>query len=208
MQGKSFLPPRRRSGNAGYTLIELILVLAIAAITWALVMPSLGQWAGDLRLRLAAQQMASVLRAARGYAVLHNARVAVRLTTDDNGEVFYALYRDGDGDGVRTADVRSGADPEVWAPRPMSFHSGGIRFGFPPGRPPRHPSNPRQRLTRLDDPIRFNRSDLASFSPQGTATPGSLYLTDSQHRLAAVRVFHRSGKVTVLVYDQEKDDWI
>ncbi len=62
-------------------------------------------------------------------------------------------------------------------------------------------------MGRLDDPVRFNRSDLASFNPIGTATPGSIYLTDGRQRLAVVRVNNISGKVSVLVYDQEKDAW-
>ncbi|MES1211289.1 MAG: hypothetical protein ABUL63_03035, partial [Acidobacteriota bacterium] len=57
------------------------------------------------------------------------------------------------------------------------------------------------------DPIRFNSSDLASFGPLGTSTPGSLYLTDSQKRLMAVRVYGRTGKVKVIAYDFDAEVW-
>ena len=82
-----------------------------------------------------------------------------------------------------------------------------MRFGFPPGPPPRDPSDPRRRLDRLDDPLRFNRSDIASFDPLGGATPGSAYLTDGQTQLAAVRVLSTTGKVRVIVYDRRKQTW-
>ena len=82
-----------------------------------------------------------------------------------------------------------------------------IRIGFPPGPPPRHPGVPSRRLDPTD-PIRFNRSDMASFGPLGTATPGSIYLTDSVRRLMAVRVYHLSGKVTILTYDPEREVWV
>ena len=62
-------------------------------------------------------------------------------------------------------------------------------------------------MDRLDDPIRFNRSDIASFGPLGGSTPGSLYVTDSIRHLAAVRVFGRTGKVKVLRWDAVEDRW-
>ena len=77
----------------------------------------------------------------------------------------------------------------------------------PFGPPPADPGSPGRQLDRLDDPIRFNQSDLASFSPLGAATAGSVYLTDGRSRLAAVRVFNRTGKVRVLVYDPKERVW-
>ena len=62
-------------------------------------------------------------------------------------------------------------------------------------------------MDRLDDPIRFNQSDLASFDPLGTATPGSLYLTDRRSLLAAVRVTSRTGRIRVLRYDSRARTW-
>ena len=82
-----------------------------------------------------------------------------------------------------------------------------MRFGFPPGRAPRDPGNPRRRLDRLDDPIRFNSSDIASFSHLGTSTPGSVYVTDGERCLSAARVFGITGKVSVLAYDTARESW-
>jgi len=197
---------RRPSGKGGWTLIEMLTVMAILAILSALTMPAILDLAGGLKLRLAAQRVAGTLRAARSYAVRHNAKVAVKFHTEEDPTTF-ALYRDGDRDGVRNTDIADGTDPMVWAKRRLNYLPGDVRIGFPPGRPPREPGDPRRRMKRRDDPVRFNRSDLASFSPTGTATPGSVYLTDARHRLAVVRVNNVSGKVTVLVYDQEKDAW-
>jgi hypothetical protein len=55
--------------------------------------------------------------------------------------------------------------------------------------------------------VRFNASDLAAFGPIGTSTPGSVYLTDGADRLMAVRVFGRTGKVKVIVYDFAAEVW-
>jgi prepilin-type N-terminal cleavage/methylation domain-containing protein len=190
----------------GFTLVELLVALAILACLAGIGVPPLLRSAGDLRLRLAAEELVGVLRLARAYAVRHSANVAVKFRTAQNGDVTFALYRDGDGDGVLNRDIDKGADPEVAPPRRLTQLGRGFGFGFPPGPPPRDPGSQR-RLDNLDDPIRFNDSDLASFSPLGTSTPGTLYLTDRVKRLAAVRVFNRTGKVRVLTYDAEKEVW-
>ena len=62
-------------------------------------------------------------------------------------------------------------------------------------------------MTKLDDPIRFNRSDLASFSPMGAATPGSVYISDQRSNLVVVRVTSRTGRVRVLRYDYDTEVW-
>lgn len=200
---------RRRThvGASGYTLLDLLIVVAILGFVAAVIYPPFVRTTSSLRLQLAAQQMAGTMRLARAYAIRHNANVAVKFRTEDDGTMTYALYRDGDGDGVRNHDIESGNDPQVWAPRRLSYFNRDIRVGIPPGRPPRHPGNPARRLDRLDDPIKFNRSDLASFSPLGTATPGSIYLCDDYRHLMVVRTYHISGKVTILSYDETAETW-
>ena len=111
-----------------------------------------------------------------------------------------------DGDGVLTKDINAGVDPAVTPAIRLSQLGRGLGLGFPPGPPPPDPSSP-QRLLSGTDPIRFNQSDLASFSPLGTSTPGSLYLTDGGKRLAVVRVTNKTGRVRVMVYDSVRRVW-
>jgi hypothetical protein len=103
--------------------------------------------------------------------------------------------------------VASGRDPQVGpAGRTLAHFGRGVRFGFPQTAGPlRDPGG--RRLARLDDPLRFNNSDVASFGPLGTATPGSLYLTAGDGTLACVRVTSRTGRVRVLVRDPRSGDW-
>jgi hypothetical protein len=173
----------------------------------ALGAPPLLRASSDLRLFLATQDLVGVLRLTRSYAIRHSANVAVKFRTGRDGTVTFTLYRDGDGDGVLTRDINAGIDPQVKPPRRLAHLGRGFGFGFPPGPPPMDPSSPRRPLTRLDDPIRFNQSDLASFDPLGTATPGSLYLTDRRSLLAAVRVTSRRGRVRVIRYDPRARVW-
>ena len=196
--------PRR---DAGYQLLELLVALAISSLFFVVVVPPLVRLAAKLRVELAAAEVASTLRVAHAFAIRHSANVGVKFRVAASGTVTWALYRDADDDGVLTSDIDSGVDPEVQREQRLAHFGRGVHFGFPPGRAPRDPSDPRRRLDRLDDPIRFNRSDIASFGPLGTSTPGSVYITDGNHFLAATRVFGRTGKVGVLHYDVDAETW-
>jgi type II secretory pathway pseudopilin PulG len=195
---------RKREG--GYQLLEAIVGLAIVGITAGVLLPPLLRLADGRRVRLAAGELTGILREARSSAIRFNCRVGVKFVIEDD-EVRWALYRDGDGDGVRSRDIDSGVDPPLGLPRTLTHLGRHVTFGFPPGPPPRDPGDPRRRMRRLDDPIRFNRSDIASFGPLGGSTPGSLYVTDSRRHLAVVRVFGRTGKVKVLRWDAVEDRW-
>ena len=177
-----------RTVERGYQLIELLIAMAISSLVLVLGIPPLLSLAAGLRVELAAAEVASTFHVARAYAIRHDANVGLKFQVDADGTVTWALFRDGDGDGVLTADILSGDDPQV-LPRTRIAHLGRqIHFGFPPGRAPRDPGDPRRRLSGLDDPIRFNRSDIAAFSPLGTATPGTVYVTDGMRHLSAARV--------------------
>lgn len=193
--------------QAGFNLVELLVVFALLSLLATLAISPLQRVARSLRLRQAASELVGALRAAQSFAVRHSANVAVRFNVEPQGGVSFALYRDGNGNGVKNADIRSGIDPKVDGPRRLGGLGFGLRFGFPPGLRPTDPGDPSRRLDRLDDPVRFNDSDLASFDPLGGATPGSLYLTDGHQGLAAIRVIGRNGRVRVLTYSAATGRW-
>ncbi|MEM6702641.1 MAG: hypothetical protein AAGA81_21640 [Acidobacteriota bacterium] len=202
------------SGTApGFTLVELIVIVALVGLFTVLVTPALLHLSSAHRVDLAAAEVMGTLRLTRARAVAYSDHVGIKFFTAEGGfvapgstAVTYRLFRDGDGDGLRTADVLSGVDPPVSPLRRLVHVGSTVRFGLPDGFVPRDPSSPSRRLRRLDDPIRFNRSDIASFGPLGSSTPGSLYLTDGRS-LAVVRVYNRTGKVRILRYDVAGDRW-
>jgi type II secretory pathway pseudopilin PulG len=191
----------------GFQLVETVVCVAVAGFLLSLAAAPLLRLSAGTRVRAAAGELVGVMRTARAFAVAHSANVGVKFRTLPNHTVTWRLYRDGDGDGVLTADINSGVDPAVTPEQRLSEFGNTVRFGFPPGTPPRDPSNPRRPLEGLDDPLRFNRSDIASFDPLGGATPGSAYVTDGQSQLAAVRVLSTTGKVKVIVYDRRTQTW-
>jgi type II secretory pathway pseudopilin PulG len=202
---------RARDAAAGVTLLELLITVSLAATMLLVSVPPILEASRRLRLTTAAAEVSRVLHLARSHAVRHSAHVGVRFSTDPaTGRVTWTLYRDGDGDGVRSPDVASGRDPQVGpSDRTLAHFGRGVRFGFPQTDPRKAPLRDPggRRLTRLDDPIRFNNSDIASFGPTGTATPGSLYLTAHRGTLACVRVTSRTGRIRVLVRDERTGRW-
>ena len=51
------------------------------------------------------------------------------------------------------------------------------------------------------DPVRFGVSDMASFSPNGSCTAGSLFLRTPRAQQYAVRMAGVNGRLRVFKYD-------
>lgn len=199
--------PLRPSTRGGFSLPELLVVLAILSLSFALALPSILSAAARNRVRLAAGEISSTFRMARSEAIRRSANVGVKFRSSAHGWTF-TLYADGDGDGVRNDDLRSGVDPAIGPEKRLAHLSGGVRIGILQRPVPRDPADRRRYLTHLDDPIRFNNSDIAAFSSLGTATPGSIYLTDDQRAQVVIRVLGASGRLRTRSYDIEHEVWV
>ncbi|HEX5719764.1 MAG TPA: GspH/FimT family protein [Thermoanaerobaculia bacterium] len=196
-----------KRSERGFQLVELLVVLALFMLLAGITVPSLLRISGKWRLRSAAAEVVGTMRLARALAVRRCTNVALKFRPRSDGHATWSLYRDADGDGVLTRDIDRGVDPMIAPPRRLEQIGSQVRFGFPPGRLARDPASPSKWLRNGDDPIRFNNSNLASFGPLGTATPGTVFLTDGQRGLAAVRVTGRTGRVKVVVYDFAEEVW-
>ena len=190
----------------GFQLVELLVSLAVLCALALLTVPALLGASAALRMDAAAHEVAGALQEARSLAIRHGRAVAVRFYPEPR-RVGFAHFVDGDGDGVRNADIAANVDPQIAPLRVVAHWRGRLGFGFPPGPAPRDPSSPRRRLGRLEDPIRFNDSELASYNSLGGGTAGSLYLTDGRSRLTAVRLYGATGRLRILRWDREADAW-
>lgn len=179
----------------GYTLVESLVVIAVMLTAAAIGFPVMRARFADAHVLGAAREFKSQFRLAASEAVRANAYTGIRFERLADGDVQYAVYRDGDQDGVRSADIEDGVDTLVSGPFPLAGGAPGVHVGFFPGTP----ALPPERGTLSGDPIRFGRSDILSFSPFGTATPGTFYLAGDA-ACAAVRVTGGSARVRLMLW--------
>ncbi len=188
----------------GFSLVELLAAVAIGATTLLIAIPAAQGLYANVRIHTAGQEAAMTFRVARLTAIASGRETAVRIEIFPAGYRL-AVYRDGNGNGVLTKEIGSGIDRP--APGSHGWDRGDVRIGILHGVLVPDPSSPSKPLTGIDDPVRFNRSDICSFSPLGECTPGSLYLTDGRSRMAVVRIYNRTGRIRVLYYTAGARRW-
>lgn len=189
----------------GTSLPEIVVVLAILGIVFALGLPSLTDFLAEEGLAAAAREVSAILLGARDRAVFQGADVGVKWVSS-GGDLILSVYQDGNGNGVTTADIRKGVDRLVAGPFWMRNKYPGITFSFVPGFSGTDPGG--AAIGNLADPIRFGASDICSFSPLGKSSPGSVYLSNRKRRQAAVRVTPANAKIQVFTWHGKTLKWI
>jgi type II secretory pathway pseudopilin PulG len=190
----------------GHTLAETAVALAVGGLVAALALPSLGGLRERAEVHGAARELASQLRRARSRAVAEGRSLALVFDHDARGWRVQ-LYADGDGDGVRADDRANGVDPPIGAPMRLKDRWDGVDLGFP-ALPRIHKLPPASGwLASLDDPVQFGSTDVISFSPQGDASSGSLFVSDGRSVAEAIVLFGPTARVRVFRYDAAGEDW-
>jgi Tfp pilus assembly protein FimT len=86
---------------------EAALAIALTGLLLTFSVPALTSALSRHRVVAATRRLASEFARLRAVAIASRRNVAMRLTTV-SGRYAYALYADGDGDGVRSADIAAG----------------------------------------------------------------------------------------------------
>ncbi|HEX7087995.1 MAG TPA: hypothetical protein VF198_16665 [Vicinamibacterales bacterium] len=193
--------PRPAAGHAGFSLVELLAVCALIATVAATTIPMLDRAAADGRVRGAAFHLAARCGWLRLAAVHRNANVALRF--EEVGETWeYRAYMDGDADGVRSADIADGRDVPVGDAERIEGQFRDVRFGFAPGCPLIDGS------PAGENPVRIGSARMLSFSNNGTASGGTLYLTGRPGTPAyAVVVLGATGRTRLLRCAPHSGEW-
>lgn len=71
-------------GFSGFTLIELMITLAILGLLVMMVLPSFGRWMANVKVRTEAESLQNGLRLAQLEAAKRNASVTMTLTSDSS----------------------------------------------------------------------------------------------------------------------------
>ena len=175
--------------------------MAVAGAVFAVALPLTQTGLDDLRTGMAARYLAGRIVGARVDAVHRSTRVALRFE-DAGGELGFALYVDGNANGVRTAEIVNGADPLLRARERLRDRFPGVSFGLDAAVPDLD-GHVRQ---EPDDGVGVGSARLLTLGPDGTATSGTLYLR-GRHARFAVRVLGATARVRVFKYHPGARVW-
>ena len=190
----------------GYSLVETLVALVILAMAIGMVVPSLAALRSKGRAAAGARQIAVLFQQLRWQAVTRSRSHGVLFERDAEGW-FWRIARDGNGNGMRTAEVVSGVDPTVSGPHRLADSIEHVHLGFPWAGPfPRIPPASGS-ITDTTDPVRFGRSDLVSFSRLGQASSGTVYVTDGTE-LFGIVMFGPTARIRVWRFDTRGNRWV
>jgi prepilin-type N-terminal cleavage/methylation domain-containing protein len=187
---------------SGFSLLELVFVVAVVATAGAVAVPQLSAAIGEHQTAGAARYVATRLQRARMESVMRSAEVAIRFTQTPSGYSF-AMYVDGNRNGVLSRDIDRGVDPQIALPERLGDNFSGTEFGAIPGVPAVDPGG----TAPGTDPIRLGSGNSASFAPSGTSSSGSLYIRGRKNEQYVVRIYGETGKTRVLRFDRRANQW-
>ena len=188
--------------ETGYSLLELVFVLGIVATMMGIAGPSVLAGLDEMKTAAAVRYMSARLQRARMDAIHRGVNTAVRFTA--SGESYaYTVYADGNGDGVTSRDIQRGTDAEIQAAERLFEAFSHVDFGTIAGLPAVDSSS----TPPGDDPIRFGSSDMVSFTPLGTATPGTFFIVGPHGSQYALRVLGETGRTRMLKFNARTHVW-
>ena len=175
--------------QSGRGLLELLVAVSLAMVMVAAAIPKAQSMVHESRLRGAAFYLRGLMRQVRARAAAQSCYMGVVFDEVDGDPVF-SIHADGNANGIRRVDVDSGADPMFREPYRLSETFPGVRYG----------SLPAGAKVPFMRGLQIGRSHIVSFSPLGSSTTGTLYLSNDYGLVYAVVIFGSTGRVRVARY--------
>jgi hypothetical protein len=164
------------------TVIAIFFVVVTAAI------PITAAYVHESRVRGAALYLRSLFRQVRARAASEARYVGV--VFDGSDDPVFSIHADGNHNGIRRADIKQGVDPELRGTYRLTETFPGVHWGTLPA----GASEP------FLPGLRIGRSQIVSFSPLGSSTSGTLYLSSQYGYVYAVVVLGSTGRVRIARY--------
>ena len=168
-------------------------VVAVVTIMGGIAASQVLSSANRSRGYAAARFFAGRLGLVRVQAVARGAAIGLRFDQEPRA-ITFSVFQDGDGNGIRSADIQSGIDRLLEPATALSDHFPGVDIGLSPDSP-------------ATEPVQLGRTNLLTFTPNGTATSGTIYISDRAGVQWAVRILGATGRTRVLRYDPATRKW-
>ncbi len=188
----------------GSSLLELLIILILLALLVTMTTSATTTVLRRTDLRSATGRVRNILELANAEGQTRGAYRAVRFFTVGN-EWFYAIYEDGNGNGVHSSEINRGVDHLIEGPRRLLGPETMAHPGFPASGIV-DPDTDRP-IASDERPVQFGAANLCSFSDYGACTPGTIYLTDGVSAGALVRCSGASGRIRVMYYGLNGSQW-
>jgi prepilin-type N-terminal cleavage/methylation domain-containing protein len=189
------------SRENGFTLLELLFTCALIATALAMAIPTVSDAIDSHRTASAARYLAGRIYLARMEAVKRSTNVGIRFEASGSDYAF-AAYADGNANGVRTLDIRTGIDRMLIDRQRLADNFPQVRIGLMSGVPEvdggAAPAN--------GDGVRIGSARILTLGSNGTATAGTVYL-HGRRRQFAVRVFGVTGRTRVMEFNPTLRTW-
>jgi len=177
----------------GFTLVEIMFVIGLWAVIAGIAIPQVLVALDRQKAWAAARYLAARMAMARSYAVTRSAYVALRFTRLGD-DVLFQMFVDGNRNGVRTLDIGSQVDQAIGVSARLSELFPGVVIGI---------------STDVGtDPVRIGSTNLLSFSPLGTATPGTIYVRGRDGLQLALKITGATGRTRLLRYVPRTREWV
>ena len=129
--------------------------------------------------------------------------VAALRFVQDGPTYRYGVYIDGNANGVRAADIATGIDRLVSHEERLVDQFGGIDLGVLPALPGLDPSS----APPGTDAVKLGSGNMATFTPEGSATPGSLYILGPRSVQLMIRIVGETGRTRIFKFDTRSRVW-
>lgn len=195
----------RRPRSRGFTLVELLVALALLLVMAGTAIPPLAGHLRAERVRGAALAMRSLLQRARAEAASRAANVAVVFDPplaergieipEPDGTPLVALVLDTNHNGVRRAEIASGGERLLDNPWRFGSRFPGVRWGAPADEPG-------------EDPIPGHEVGVAgmvSFSPLGGSGSGRITVSGEG---AVLSIVIHGGSARIRMERRAGDGWV
>jgi Tfp pilus assembly protein FimT len=187
----------------GVALIDAVCAIAVCLIMGAIAVPVIGGTLDRERVMVGARYLAGQVQRARLEALRRGASVAVRVDIVSE-RATTRLFADGNGNGVLQRDIDRGVDVALTGVDWLGDHAQDVSLRINQEVPDIDGNGS---LAAGSDPLRIGNSALLTFSPLGSSTSGSLYVSATTGPQFAIRVYGATGRVRVLIFDAQARQW-